>query len=181
MKRSEINRVIREAEEAFARHHWALPPEPKWDVTDFGLGDFDACGLTLINLAEEVEYCEKLMFAKKDQVTPRHHHRLKKEDIICRWGSFRIALHGGNGTVQVNGQKRSYTEGEEIILWAGERITLTSGIDHAFWPLSEYAIIGEVSTSNDDVNDNVFHDDQIGRFSRIEEDEAARVKLVGEE
>ena len=46
MKRSEINNAIREASAAFERHHWHLPPNPKWDVTDFGLGDFTTTGLT---------------------------------------------------------------------------------------------------------------------------------------
>jgi D-lyxose ketol-isomerase len=61
MKRSEINAVVREAKQAFARHGWTLPPEPRWDVTDLGLGDFNEHGLTLVNLAEQPEYCEKIM------------------------------------------------------------------------------------------------------------------------
>jgi len=52
MKRSEINAAYHSASACFAAHHWALPPSPKWDITDFGLGDFPGHGLTLINLAE---------------------------------------------------------------------------------------------------------------------------------
>ena len=70
MKRSEINNAIREASAAFERHQWFLPPNPKWDVTDFGLGDFKATGLTSVNLAEQQEYCEKIMYVKFNQVTP---------------------------------------------------------------------------------------------------------------
>ena len=36
MKRSVINRAYRDALACLARHHWALPPRPRWDITDFG-------------------------------------------------------------------------------------------------------------------------------------------------
>src|SRR5580700_6093827 len=92
MKRSEINRAYSDAVACFARHHWALPARPKWDITDFGLGDFGRFGLTLVNLANEPEYCEKVMFARKGQATPSHCHFRKKEDIICRVGALSLEL-----------------------------------------------------------------------------------------
>ena len=92
MKRSAINRAWRDAAACFARHHWALPPEPRWDITDFGLGDFGRFGLTLVNLATEPEYCEKLMYARRGQTTPCHTHARKKEDIICRAGELALRL-----------------------------------------------------------------------------------------
>jgi D-lyxose ketol-isomerase len=52
MKRSEINAAVREASLAFKTNGWALPPNPRWDITDSGLGDFDRSGRALINLAE---------------------------------------------------------------------------------------------------------------------------------
>ena len=95
MKRSEINALISDARSCFERNGWSLPPNPKWDVTDFGLGDWRKCGLVLINLAEEPEYCEKLMFGKKGMATPAHCHRKKKEDIICRYGMLTIRVWAG--------------------------------------------------------------------------------------
>lgn len=189
MKRSEINRVYLEAKSCFVNHGWALPPEPRWDITDFGLGTFEAKGLVLINLAEEPEYCEKLMYARKNQVTPLHTHHVKKEDIICRSGRLALELYNGHPNevekgaafaVQCNGKPRTTRNGELLVLEAGERITLTPGIFHAFWPESEACIIGEVSTANDDANDNIFVDSDIGRFPGIEEDEPAQVRLVSE-
>ena len=181
MKRSEINAVVREASEAFARHGWALPPNPRWDVTDFGLGDFARQGLTLVNLAEQPEYCEKVMYARKGQVTPCHHHRAKKEDIICRWGRLAVQVHAESPvTLEVNGERREVPVDRPLVLEAGERVTLTQTVDHSFWPESPYAIIGEVSTANDDLHDNFFADPDIGRFSRIDEDEPPRVKLVSD-
>ena len=95
MKRSEINQLIRSAESCYRTHEWALPPRPHWDVTDFGLGDWRRFGLVLVNLAEEPEYCEKLMYAQKGMTTPAHTHRKKKEDIICRWGRLAVQVWAG--------------------------------------------------------------------------------------
>jgi len=189
MKRSEINTVCREARTCFETNGWALPPTPRWDVTDFGLGDFDRHGLVLINLAEEPEYCEKLMYARKGQVTPLHTHAKKKEDIICRHGRLALELWAGHPdktkpgipfVARVNGEERELRSGEMISLQAGERITLTPGIYHAFWPESHGGIIGEVSTANDDANDNFFVNPDIGRFPEVIEDEAAGVRLLSD-
>jgi len=182
MKRSEINAAVTRAMKAFRKHGWALPPRPRWDVTDFGLGDFRRYGLVLVNLAEEPEYCEKLMFAMKNQVTPRHYHASKKEDIICRWGKLAIRLFGrkGKAAVKINGEMRNVPTGRTIVLKAGERITLERKLAHEFWAATPYAIIGEVSTANDDLHDNFFADPRVGRFSGIEEDEKPLVKLVSD-
>jgi D-lyxose ketol-isomerase len=182
MKRSEINAAVRKATEVFRRHGWALPPNPRWDVTDFGLGDFPRQGLTLVNLAEQPEYCEKLMYVAERQVTPRHYHAAKKEDIICRWGRLAVEFPADQPTVrvQVNGEWRDVPTDRPLVLKAGERVTLTRKVAHAFWADSKCAIVGEVSTANDDVGDNYFADPDIGRFSKIVEDEPAIVKLVSD-
>ncbi len=188
MKRSEINAAIREARLAFEEARWALPPNPRWDVTDFGLGNFRGKGLVLINLAEEPEYCEKIMFAARDQRTVAHCHGKKKEDIIVRHGVLRIQLWqrepslsaGSHVSVRINGEERSVASGSILELSSGERVTLRPGVYHEFWPASEKCVIGEVSTANDDANDNLFVDPEVGRFPAIEEDEPPDVRLVGE-
>lgn len=190
MKRSDINQLVRDASACFAAHGWTLPPKPRWDVTDFGLGDWREFGLVLVNLAEEPEYCEKLMYAKRGMQTPAHAHAKKKEDIICRWGELRvwIWIPGMKHllteippfALPVNGESRDVILGEPFTLRSGERVTLVPGIIHAFEPVTDECIIGEVSTANDDLNDNFFEDVRIGRFSRIDEDEEAVVKLVSD-
>jgi len=65
MKRSEINRGYRLAVAYFRRNGWALPPRPHWDITDFGLGPSRRIGLTLVTLASEPEYCEKIMYGRR--------------------------------------------------------------------------------------------------------------------
>jgi D-lyxose ketol-isomerase len=189
MKRSQINQALKSALHCFHAARWTLPPKPRWDVTDFGLGRLDQSGLVLVNLAEEPEYCEKLMYAKRHQVTPMHTHHKKKEDIISRSGRLAIELwkghpeHTRKGTVfllQRNGEAVKVRSGKPFVLEPGERVTLVPGVYHAFWPESAEAIIGEVSTANDDAHDNFFVEPDIGRFPGIEEDEAPVARLLWE-
>ena len=188
MRRSEINFLVERATACFAANGWALPPSPLWDVTDFGLGDWRQFGLVLVNLAEEPEYCEKLMYVQGGMVTPAHTHAVKKEDIICRWGSLNVTVWKGKPdairpedfSIKVNGIVQRIFGGDSLVLSAGERITLVPGIYHEFSCTSEECIIGEVSTANDDANDNFFSDPAVGRFSEIIEDGPVLVRLVSE-
>jgi D-lyxose ketol-isomerase len=190
MKRSEINAAIWQAKAAFANAGWFLPPSPRWDVTDVGLGRFREVGLVLVNLAEEPEYCEKLMFSLENQVTPMHTHRVKKEDIICRAGRLALELWAGDPrqivrgeefAIHRNGAEFAARNGEVFVLEAGERVTLLPAIYHSFWAASAGGcVIGEVSTANDDANDNFFVDPAIGRFPIIVEDEPPIVRLISE-
>lgn len=187
MKRSRINRACREAAAAFAHHGWILPPDPRWDVTDCGLGRFDAVGLVLVNLAEEEEYCEKIMFSLDGQVTPMHAHRQKKEDIICRAGTLEATVWSDHparcptGTpvaLRRNGVPGTMAAGIPFRLQAGERFTLSPGMFHTFRAVAGHAIVGEVSTANNDATDNVFVDPAIGRFPEVEEDEPRAFMLL---
>jgi D-lyxose ketol-isomerase len=188
VKRSEINALIRSASACFVAHGWTLPPEPRWDVTDFGLRDWRAFGLVLVNLAEEPEYCEKLMYAQRSMATPAHCHRKKKEDIIARWGTLAVQVwsgppkgqSAGSVSLQVDGKVGTFRDGEMIILTAGSRVTLTPGVYHEFKPTSEECIIGEVSTANDDLHDNIFENTEVGRFPDLVEDVPPLVRLVSD-
>ncbi len=187
MKRSEINALVRAATACFTNHGWALPPEPRWDVTDFGLGDATKHSLVLVNLAEEPEYCEKLMYSSYGRATPAHCHEQKKEDIICRWGVLQLTFWRGltledTDLLQIhkNGRPCTVRAGEPIVIHAGERVTILPGIVHAFEPASDEVIIGEVSTANDDLHDNFFANPDVGRFPLVEEDEPPTVVLVSD-
>jgi len=186
VKRSEINRAVGHALEAFRAAGWTLPPSPRWDVTDFGLGDFTRFGLVLVNLAEEAEYCEKLMWAAHGMVTPAHTHRKKKEDIIARRGTLRVRVWPDADlstralTVRVNGISVEVAGGDDILLPDGHRITLLPGQFHAFESITPDCVIGEVSTANDDAHDNIFVRRDIGRFAFIEEDEPATMRVVSD-
>lgn len=189
MKRSEINQAIKEAQQVFQLTGWALPPQPRWDVSDCGSGDFPSCGIVLVNLAEEPEYSEKLIYMRAQQGIPLHTHRLKKEDIICRCGTLAMELWAGHSAntphaqpfnLRRNGITFPVKSGVSFQITAGERVTLVPGVYHRFWPTTENTVIGEVSTANDDLNDNVFADTTIARFPGIEEDVPALLRLVSD-
>ena len=188
MKRSEINQLVTDATACFQHNGWILPPHPKWDVTDFGLGDWMQHGLVLINLADQPEYCEKLMYAKAGMTTPAHCHRRKKEDIIARNGVLRVQVWssepessaGEPVEVLINGEATILQSGASVDLHSGWRITLNPGVYHEFVPITEECIIGEVSTANDDLHDNFFVDPAIGRYPLVLEDESPIVRLLSD-
>jgi len=114
MKRSDINKHLKQAREFFAEHRFALPPWADWtlqdwkevsmdcraifegglgwDLTDFGSEDYAKRGLMLFTLrngnpAEPGKtYAEKIMIVDENQESPRHFHWDKTEDIINRGG-----------------------------------------------------------------------------------------------
>jgi len=116
MKRSEINKILYEAEEFLRLQNFHLPPfavwtprdwEKKgsevdeirenrlgWDITDFGKGDFSAFGLVLFTIRNgsatnskwQKPYAEKILILQPGQKTPMHYHTEKMEDIINRGG-----------------------------------------------------------------------------------------------
>ncbi len=116
MKRSEVNRILREGMEFLAEMRFLLPPfahwTPEdwktrgaeydeirdnllgWDITDFGSGNFRNVGLLLFTLRNGAQgsgtyakpYAEKIMIVEENQVTPWHFHWFKMEDIINRGG-----------------------------------------------------------------------------------------------
>ena len=64
-------------------------------------------------------------------------------------------------------------------VWLGVGVTLLPGVWHSFWAEAGDALVGEVSTVNDDMTDNVF-EAPVGRFARIDEDEAPWRLLVSD-
>ena len=210
MKRSEINQYIQEAKETFAKYDFALPPwaffSPEewarkgaefdeirenmlgWDVTDFGLGNFEKAGLLLFTIRNgnynkpdnRKTYAEKLMLVKNRQITPTHFHWSKMEDIINRAGGVLCiqvwqsdendGLAEENFTIQIDGVSHEVCAGEIIRLRAGESISLEPRVYHKFWAENGIVVVGEVSQVNDDNTDNRFYE-PLGRFPAIKEDE----------
>ena len=122
MKRSEINRVIREMEEEIAANGLHLPPFCSWTpeewavkgheydeirdnrlgwvITDYGLGNWNKTGFALVTLRNgnrnnskyKKVYAEKIMMLKEGQHSPLHFHWSKSEDIINRGGGT-VVIH----------------------------------------------------------------------------------------
>ena len=108
MKRSEINKALKELEAMCQKYYCYLPPfchfTPEqwkdkgheydeirdcclgWDITDYGMGDFDKMGFSLITIRNGSQtmpdkypkvYAEKLLYLKEGQYSPHHFHWYK--------------------------------------------------------------------------------------------------------
>lgn len=220
MKRSEINQIIREGETFLKQMGFFLPPfahwTPQewqargsaaeitqhglgWDVTDFGLGDYQRKGVLLFTIrngtleelakGEGKVYCEKILICKPGQLVLHHFHWRKTEDIINRGGGkLEIVLHQADADEQFSDQPvrvscdglwRTVPAGGSVVLEPGESITLRPYQYHQFQALEAPVLVGEVSTVNDDHSDNRFYE-PVGRFPSIEEDEPPYRLLVGD-
>lgn len=212
MKRSKINRALRDMEKMIDRCSFKLPPfcyfTPEewkekgreydevrdnmlgWDITDFGMGDFDRVGFSLITLRNgnvsmdkyTKPYAEKLLYMKEGQSAAMHFHWNKMEDIINRGGgNVLIGVYNAgkeeglaDTDVLIHSDGREYTvpTGTQIRLRPGESITIQPRLYHDFHlePGTGPVLLGEVSMCNDDNRDNRFYL-PAGRFPVIEEDE----------
>jgi D-lyxose ketol-isomerase len=171
-----------------------------WDITDFGTGRFDEVGLVVFTVRNGHHsiapytgkpYAEKILIIQENQRTPMHHHTLKSEDIICRSGGnllirlYNRAPDGGladtDVEVSLDGVRHRVPAGHTFRLTPGESITLTPFLYHEFWAEkgNGTAIVGEVSSVNDDDTDNAFYE-KVGRFPVIEEDVRVSHKLCTE-
>jgi ABC-type sugar transport system, auxiliary component len=170
-----------------------------WDITDFGSGDFKKVGLLMFTIrngnftrTEYIKpYAEKLLIVEEEQVTPYHFHWSKMEDIINRGGgNLMVQLYNpaedgkfADTPVRVSMDGRNYTAdaGTVVRLTPGESISLPAGLYHKFWGEKGKGkvLLGEVSKVNDDRVDNHFYE-TMGRFPKIEEDEAPLYLLCNE-
>ena len=82
-------------------------------------------------------------------------------------------------TVICDGITRQTEAGGSIVLKAGESITLPPGLYHSFYSVNGSALIGEVSSRNDDATDNRFYQ-SLARFPEILEDEPPFRLLITE-
>ena len=215
MKRSEVNAALREMEAFCARLGVALPPfcayTPEtwktlgpeadmirdcglgWDITDYGRGEFDRFGFSLITLRNGCRampekypqvYAEKLLYLKEGQYAPNHFHWLKSEDIINRGGGtvlirvFRSLPDESidrRSPVEVisDGVRSTVPAGTQVALHPGQSIHVYPRLYHDFsvLPGTGSVLLGEVSQVNDDASDNRF-EPSVGRFPVIQEDEA---------
>lgn len=223
MKRSEINAALRELEAMAAKHGFTLPPfcafTPEewqtkgheydeirdnmlgWDITDYGLGDFDKVGFSLITLRNgnlmlrdkyTKSYAEKLLYLKEGQYSPMHFHWSKMEDIINRGGGnvlIRVYNSLPDEEIDRESDVEVHIDGRVMTVPAGTQVRLTPGESISIYPYmyhdfevevgSGNVLLGEVSQCNDDNTDNRFNP-PVGRFPTIEEDEAPYRLLCSE-
>ena len=168
-----------------------------WDITTFGSGEFEKMGLILLTIRNGLlvpqngkeyskPYAEKIMMVRDHQITPRHFHMQKQEDIINRGGGNLVielwpsdpvkkVLLDKEFTVSVDGFPRTMRPGDKLVLTPGESVCMCPCHAHLFYGEGT-VMVGEVSRVNDDFTDNFFVDG-MPRFDPIEEDEPARYLL----
>jgi hypothetical protein len=215
MKRSEVNKALLDAIDFIRQKRFLLPrfaywtpsdwkakgkeageivaSQLGWDITDFGSGEFERCGLVLFTIRNgtfaELKkpqgkiYAEKIMVVREGQITPTHFHHQKMEDIINRGGGELIVqlwnstpdqrLAETPAMISIDGVQTAVPAGGTVSLEPGDSICLTQRLFHKFWgaPGKGAVLVGEVSRVNDDNIDNYFYD-RVGRFPAIEEDVA---------
>ena len=173
MKRSEINTLIRDAEDFFREMNFRLPPwghwKPRtwkenaekceeifnnnlgWDLTDFGQGDYPNEGLLLFTIRngnlqrDRKTYAEKIMIVEENQVTPMHFHWFKMEDIINRGGG-NLMLELYNSDKAENLSDRSFEvkiDGMKNTCQPGETVRLEPGQSITLYPGLYHKFYGE--------------------------------------
>ena len=165
MKRSEINKCIKEFEGLLKEHRFELPPflsftPEEWQEKGHEYDEIrdNALGWDIINRGGG-NLVFKLWNATSDEKVDR------EKDV----------------KIFSDGREYTVPAGSEIVLKPGQSMTLYPYYYHEFTiqPGTGYAIIGEVSMCNDDNTDNCFEEVQ-GRFPTIEEDEAPYRLLCNE-
>ena len=156
MKRSEINKALKELEDACRREHCYLPPfcafTPEnwqnagheydevrncmlgWDITDY-----NKIGMSLITIRNGNRampdrypkvYAEKLLYMREGQYSPNHFHWYKTEDIINRGGGnilIRVYNSLPDESIDYESDVTVHTDGREYTVPAGTQIRLIPG------------------------------------------------------
>ena len=152
-----------------------------WDVTDFGMDDFDRIGAGALHRAQRqaswtasvgVPFCEKYIVMRDGQRLPKHYHVSQERGHhqpppaaplrVLLWNvdpatgkELETDVH-----VYMDGILHTYGPGEEILVYPGNSISLAPYMAHIFGPQAGTDLIaGEVSAINDDNTDNYFLED----------------------
>ena len=212
MKRSEINKLINFSLNYFKKNKFYLPEWSEWklnrwkknkilakkicklqlgwDITDFGGKNFLKEGLILFSLRngsknskKSIQYAEKILLMFAGQKIPYHFHKLKKEDIINKYGGkLEMRFYKNNKKnveINVDQKKRILECKKKIEIAIGQSVYIPPNLIHSFSVSKKNKaplIIGEVSSINDDNNDNFFPNQNM-RFSKIVEDEKIIIPL----
>lgn len=173
-----------------------------WDVTDYGSNDFEKFGCVIFtirngdytNPAIKMPYAEKIIHLLPGQRLPMHFHFKKEEDIINRGnGVLVLELYNSkedksidyDSPVEVycDGIKHIVSPGVPFKIMPGSSITISPYLYHMFYADKDSGTLlcGEVSSVNDDYNDNHHNEKhEIVRFMDILEDEKPSFLLCNE-
>ncbi|WP_434579188.1 D-lyxose/D-mannose family sugar isomerase [Thermoanaerobacterium thermosaccharolyticum] len=147
----------------------------RFEITDFGLNNFDKEGLLLLTYVNTERYCAKEMVLFPHQTCPEHRHPKrgdgsegKQETFRCRAGVVYLFVEGENNfddTLLIkppDGKEQFYTVKHLIKLLPGQQYTIKPNVIHWFQAGSEGCIVSEFSSNSDDATD-IFTDPNVRR------------------
>jgi D-lyxose ketol-isomerase len=156
------------------------------ETADFGLGEFDRTGLSIVVYVNNDRYCAKELVLFPGQTCPEHRHpdvaapsplggegrgegailKGKTETFRCRWGRVWLYVAGKPVAKPKAKPPRTsepcYTVFHEIELGPGDQYTVTTNTLHWFQGGPDGAVVSEFSSPSRDEAD-VFTDPRIRR------------------
>ena len=143
------------------------------ETAEFGLGDFERTGLSIVVYVNNDRYCAKELVLFPRQTCPEHRHPPvaglpgKMETFRCRWGRVFLYVPGPPEAkpkaAPPAGSEEHYTVFHQVELSPGEQYTVPPDTLHWFQGGPEGAIVSEFSSTSRDEAD-LFTDPRIRRL-----------------
>lgn len=178
IKRSDVKRHQQRSAGFLKQAGIVIRPDETIEIAEFGLGEFERSGLSLVVYANTDRYCGKELVLFPQQTCPEHLHPDvdgqpgKMETFRCRWGEVYLYVEGPKApsikaTIPA-GSEAHYTVFYEIVLRPGEQYTIPPNTKHWFQGGPAGAVVTEFSSTSRDELD-IFTDPRVKRIPEIVE------------
>jgi D-lyxose ketol-isomerase len=147
------------------------------EVVDFGLSRLHTEGVQVLTLLQTERISVKVLALFPNQTEPEHWHPPvadepgKEETVRVISGTLYFYIPGENTFKEgflIKGKEHCYTVRHEIVMRAGDQITLAPGVKHWFQARDEGVVMYSFSTVARDALD-LFTDKDIVRITKIVE------------
>ena len=145
------------------------------EVVDFGLSRLAQEGVQVLSLVQTGRISVKVLALFPNQTEPEHWHPPvgsdpgKEETVRVISGTVYFYIPGKNTFKEgflVDGKEHRYTVRHELVMGAGDQITLEPGVKHWFQARDEGAVMYSFSTIARDATDQ-FTDPDIVRITKV--------------
>jgi D-lyxose ketol-isomerase len=145
------------------------------EVVDFGLSRLAQEGVQVLTLVQTGRISVKVLALFPNQTEPEHWHPPvgsdpgKEETVRVISGTVYFYVPGENTFTEgflVHGKEHRYTMRHEVVMRAGDHITLEPGVKHWFQARDEGAVMYSFSTIARDAMDQ-FTDPDIVRITKV--------------
>jgi len=145
------------------------------EVVDFGLSRLSQEGVQVLSLVQTERISVKALVLFPNQTEPEHWHPPvggdpgKEETVRVISGIVYFYIPGENTFKEgflVDGKEHCYTVRHELVMRAGDQITLEAGMKHWFQARNEGAVMFSFSTVARDAMDQ-FTDPDIVRITKV--------------